>query len=64
MKDVQILNTPGQSKMLDYYVNIYKDDVFVECHRFQNWSGTATQESVMDMRRYTYKPEDGYRLEW
>jgi len=62
--EVQKLDTPGQSKMLDYHVNVYKDGEFVECLRYQGWSGTAMHEEVRDLRHYIYKPADGYTLEW
>ena len=61
---VQILKTPGQSKILDYYVNVYKDGEFVECLRYEGWSGTAVHEEVRDLKRYEYPPGEGYILVW
>lgn len=61
---VQEYTVPRQSTMLDYSVNIYQNDEFVKCLRYEGYSGTAMQEEVRDLRHYTYKPEDGYRLEW
>jgi hypothetical protein len=61
---VQEYNEPRSSTMLDYSVNVYKDDLFVKSLRYQGWSGTAMHEEVRDLRHYTYKPSEGYRLEW
>jgi len=61
---VQTYRTPRQSTMLDYAVNIYKDGKFIKCLRYEGWSGTAMHEEVRDLRHYTYKPADGYTLEW
>jgi hypothetical protein len=61
---VQEYNTPRQSTMLDYSVNVYKDDLFVKSLRYQGYSGTSMHEEVRDLRNYTYRPSDGYRLEW
>ena len=61
---VQEYTVPRQSTMLDYSVNIYQNDEFVKCLRYEGYSGTAMHEEVRDLRHYTYKPEDGYRLEW
>lgn len=61
---VSIRDTPGVSSMLDYAVNVYKDDEFVICLRYEGYSGTAMQEEILDLRRLQYKPSEGYVLEW
>ena len=61
---VQEYTVPRQSTMLDYSVNVYKDGEFVKCLRYEGYSGTAMHEEVRDLRHYTYKPADGYKLEW
>lgn len=61
---IQEYNTPRKSTMLDYSVNIYKDDKFVKCLRYEGYSGTAMHEEVRDLRNYTYRADAGYRLEW
>ena len=60
----KVYKAPRTSTMLDYAVNVYKDGEFVKCLRYQGWSGTAMMEEVRDLRHYTYKPSDGYTLEW
>ena len=61
---VSIRDTPGVSSMLDYAVNVYQDDEFVVCLRYEGYSGAAMQEEILDLRRLRYKPSEGYVLEW
>jgi hypothetical protein len=53
-----------ESRSGDYYANVYKDDQFVIGIHYKMFSGRSTHEEIIDLKRYTYKPEDGYRIDW
>lgn len=54
---------PLTSKMLDYAVNVYQNDTFVKCIRFEGYSGTAVEEEVRWLKK-DYPASQGYQLKW
>ena len=56
-------DTPGTSRMLDYYVNIYHMGVFQHSIRYEGFSGTAMQEEITELR-VRFPLAQGYSLEW
>jgi hypothetical protein len=60
----KIFNAPVDPKWPDYGCNIYKDEVFVEGRIYSNYSGNAMMDEMKDLKRYEFKPEDGYKIEW
>ena len=63
MSNVTKLTVPGTSKMLDYVVNIYQNDVFKFAYRYQGWSGTAVHDEVKLLRR-RFPDHKGYSINW
>lgn len=61
---IQEYNAPRQSTTLDYSVNVYKFGNFIKCLRYEGYSGMAMMDEVVDLKRYTYNPSDGYTLDW
>jgi len=60
----QTFSTPVSPKWPDYGCNIYKDGVFIEGRIYPNYSGNAMMDEVKDLKRFTFKPVDGYNIEW
>ena len=60
----QIFSAPVSRKWPDYGCNIYKDGIFVEGRIYANYSGNAMMDEVKDLKWFTYKPADGYKIEW
>ena len=56
--------TPVNPKWPDYGCNIYKDGIFIESRIYPNYSGTAMMDEVKDLKWFTFKPADGYSIEW
>lgn len=64
MPKVTLHNTPRESTMLDYAVNVYKAGVFHVCHRYEGYSGTDVHDEVKYLKRTVYPQSEGYSLEW
>ena len=56
-------DAPRESGILDYAVNIYKDDKFFLCIRYEGWSGTAVHEEIPEIKK-EYPASNGFRVEW
>jgi hypothetical protein len=63
MAKITYLNSPRESQILDYAVNVYKDNEFVICVRYEGYSGTAVHDEVKDLSK-KYPAQQGYRIEW
>lgn len=64
MAKVTLYNETRESTVLDYAVNVYKDGVFVICHRYEGYSGVDVHDEVKYLKRVVYPKSEGYTIEW
>jgi hypothetical protein len=64
MPRVTYLNVPRESQMLDYALNIYKNDQFIVCIRYEGFSGTDVHDTVKYLKKNEYRIEEGFDIRW